>query len=79
MEEVIHSYSKYVQGLPHSYYHMSNVRSCWLAMPLGAGILRWLLACRTIDKITTRLYKAAELCYHSSELAFGSLREHCLC
>ena len=27
---------------------LSNVRGCWLAMPLGAGILRWVLACRTI-------------------------------
>ena len=23
---------------------------CWLAMPLGAGILRWVLAFRTIEK-----------------------------
>ena len=23
---------------------------CWHAMPLGAGILRWVLACRTIEK-----------------------------
>ena len=25
---------------------------CWLAMPLGAGFLRWVLACRTIEKKT---------------------------
>ena len=29
---------------------LSNVRMCWLAMPLGAGVLRWVLACRTIEK-----------------------------
>ena len=29
---------------------LSNVRRCWLAMPLGAGILHWVLACRTIEK-----------------------------
>ena len=29
---------------------LSNVRRCWLAMPLGAGVLRWVLACRTIEK-----------------------------
>ena len=29
---------------------LSNVRRCWLAMPLGAGFLRWVLACRTIEK-----------------------------
>ena len=28
----------------------SNVCSCWLAMPLGAGVLRWVLACHTIEK-----------------------------
>ena len=27
-----------------------NVRRCWLAMPLVAGFLRWVLACRTIEK-----------------------------
>ena len=31
---------------------LSNVRKCWLAMPLGAGFLRWVLACRTIEKKT---------------------------
>ena len=31
---------------------LSNVRRCWLAMPLGAGILRWVLACHTIEKKT---------------------------
>ena len=30
----------------------SNVRKCWLAMPLGAGFLRWVLACHTIEKKT---------------------------
>ena len=29
---------------------LSNVRRCWLTMPLGAGFLRWVLACRTIEK-----------------------------
>ena len=29
---------------------LSNVRRCWLAMPLVAGVLRWVLACRTIEK-----------------------------
>ena len=28
----------------------SNVRKCWLAMPLGAGFLHWVLACRTKEK-----------------------------
>ena len=27
---------------------LSNVHRCWLAMPLGAGVLHWVLACRTI-------------------------------
>ena len=27
---------------------LSNVNWCWLAMPLGAGVLSWMLACRTI-------------------------------
>ena len=31
---------------------LSNVRRCWLVMPLGAGFLRWVLACRTIEKKT---------------------------
>ena len=31
---------------------LSNVHRCWLAMPLGAGFLRWVLACRTIEKKT---------------------------
>ena len=33
---------------------LSNVRKCWLAMPLGAGFLRWVLAagCLTIEKKT---------------------------
>ena len=34
------------------FHHLSNVRRCWLAMPLGAGFLRWVLACRTIEKKT---------------------------
>ena len=29
---------------------LSNVRRCWLAMPLGAGVLSWVLACSTIEK-----------------------------
>ena len=29
---------------------LSNDRRCWLAMPLGAGVLRWVLACHTIEK-----------------------------
>ena len=29
---------------------LSNVRRCRLAMPLGAGFLRWVLACRTIKR-----------------------------
>ena len=29
---------------------LSNVRRCWLAMPLGAGVLRWVLACHTIEE-----------------------------
>ena len=28
---------------------LSNVRRCWLAMPLGAGVLSWVLACGTIE------------------------------
>ena len=31
---------------------LSNVRRCWLAMPLGAGVLSWVLECRTIEKTT---------------------------
>ena len=27
---------------------LSNVRRCWLAMRLGAGFLRWVLACRIV-------------------------------
>ena len=34
---------------------LSNVRRCWLAMPLGAGILHWVLACHTIEKKTESL------------------------
>ena len=29
---------------------LSNVRRCWLAMPLGAGFLRWMLVCHTIER-----------------------------
>ena len=29
---------------------LSNVRRCWLAMPLGAGVLSWVLVCHTIEK-----------------------------
>ena len=36
---------------------LSNVRRCWLAMPLGAGVLRWVLACRTIEKKKTKVKK----------------------
>ena len=31
---------------------LSNVRRCWLAMPLGAGFLCWMLECRLIEKKT---------------------------
>ena len=31
---------------------LSNVRRCWLAIPLGAGVLCWVLACHTIEKKT---------------------------
>ena len=34
---------------------LSNVRKSWLTMPLGAGILRRMLACRTIDKRKKKL------------------------
>ena len=34
---------------------LSNVRRCWLAMPLGAGILSWVLACRTIEKNKSKI------------------------
>ena len=30
--------------------NLLNVRRCWLAKPLGAGILRWVLPCHTIEK-----------------------------
>ena len=29
---------------------LSNVDRCWLAMPLVAGFLSWVLVCRTIEK-----------------------------
>ena len=29
---------------------------CWLAMPLGAGILSWVLACLTIEKKNESLF-----------------------
>ena len=29
---------------------LTPLRKCWLAMPLGAGILCWVLACHTIEK-----------------------------
>ena len=32
-----------------------NVRRCWLYMPLGAGVLRWVLACHTIENKNKRL------------------------
>ena len=31
---------------------LSNVRRFWLVMFLGAGVLSWVLACRTIEKRT---------------------------
>ena len=31
-------------------YPSLNVHRCWLAMPLGIGILCWVLACHTIEK-----------------------------
>ena len=34
---------------------LSNVHTCWLAMPLGAGVLRWVLAHRTIEKTNKSL------------------------
>ena len=45
-----------------TYYSLLNCRvavcqsptchhdTCWLAMPLGAGFLRWVLACHTIEE-----------------------------
>ena len=35
---------------PYRMETFSNVRRSWLAMPLGSGILIWLLACRTIEE-----------------------------
>ena len=32
---------------------LSNVHRCWLVMLLGAGVLCWVLACRTIEKKET--------------------------
>ena len=29
---------------------LSNVRRCWLSMPLGAGFLRWVLVWHTIER-----------------------------
>ena len=43
MEEFFGRYSQNQQIL-------SYVRRCWLAMPLGAGILCWVLACNTIEE-----------------------------
>ena len=40
----------------------SNVRRCWLAMPLGAGILSWLLACRTIEEEKGKLDFGIDQC-----------------
>ena len=34
---------------------LSNVRRCWLAMPVGAGILRWVFACHKIEKQTKKV------------------------
>ena len=51
---------KHIKGtVPANKEHLtgtlSNVRRCWLAMPLGAGFLRWVLACHTIEKKTDSL------------------------
>ena len=40
---------------------LKNDRKSWLAMPLGAGLLHWVLACRTIDEKNDRL-SLASLC-----------------
>ena len=36
----------------YSELHLSNVHKCSLAMSLDPGVLRWLLAYRTIEKKT---------------------------
>ena len=36
-------------------YPLSNVHRCWLTMPLVAGFLRWVLACRTIERTNKSL------------------------
>ena len=36
---------------------LSNVCRCWLAMPLGAGILRWMLACCSIERIKKTFFR----------------------
>ena len=42
----VHANKEYAAG------NLSNVRRCCLAMPLGADILRWVLACRAIENKT---------------------------
>ena len=51
MEEVIDLYTVPVNNSLLTRTTL-NVRRYWLAMPLGAGVLRWVLACRTIKKKT---------------------------
>jgi len=45
------SYQDFIH-MEHLDKPLSNVCMCWLAMPLVAGFLRWVLACRTIEKKT---------------------------
>ena len=42
---------------------LSNACRWWLAMPLGAAVLRWVLACRTIEKKPESLFYTYQLCY----------------
>ena len=49
MEEVIDLYTVPVNNSLLTRTTL-NVRRYWLAMPLGAGVLRWVLACRTIEE-----------------------------
>ena len=43
---------------------LSNVRRCWLAMPLGAGVLHWVLACRTIERKNESLFCTPPTCVY---------------
>ena len=52
---------EHFRALECSNRSIANVRRCWLAMPLGAGLLSWLLACHTIEKKT----KVWFLCWHA--------------